>query len=190
MSLLKLFRQHLSDYLYRRHHTAGWSAYFNLSRISNLGLDLYDDVDSTNAHTCRVFVQFIGATNLVIMPSISGLFFVRLSAVYSRDKYVIAFFGSLWLVILGIFIYDTTTMLSRVSDRGQSIRCFMVRHTDAWGYIGTAVYDTLMYIAMSWQLASFGVSDHWTSRARSFITGGGLSGLSKVLLRSGQAYYL
>jgi hypothetical protein len=137
-----------------------------------------------------VLTHVIGVCNVIIMPAISGLFFVRLCGVYSREKYVITFFGSCWLVLLGIFIFDTTTVLSQSSGGDNPPQCFVVRSNDAWGYIATAVYDTLIYIAISWRLASFGVSDHWKSRVRSFATGGGLSGLSKVLLQSGQAYYL
>src|ERR1700683_3068075 len=121
------------------------------------------------------------------MPAVCGLFCTRLSAIYSHNKYIILVFGSCWLAILAIFVLDTTTVLSRFS---QSTGCFVVEHSDAWGYIATAIYDTLMYLAISWRLAWFAPNDGWKSRTRSFITGGGLSGLSKVLLRSGQVYYL
>jgi hypothetical protein len=124
------------------------------------------------------------------MPAISGIFFVRLCAVYSRDKWVIIFFGSCCIAILGIFIFDTAMVLSQSADDNRQIACFTVKHTDTWGYIATAAYDTLVYIAISWRLASFGMSDHWKSRVKAFVTGGGLSGLSKILLQSGQAYYL
>jgi len=46
-----------------------------------------------------------------------------------------------------------------------------------------------MYLAISWRLASFGMSNHWKSRMRYFVTGSEFSRLSKVLLRSGQVYY-
>jgi len=142
-----------------------------------------------NIDTCKIVARFIGAANIFIMPAITSLFFVRLTAIYSYDKFVVTFFGSCWLVVLGIFIFDTTTVISRSSDAGTSKQCFVFTHTDAWGYIATAVYDTFMYLAISWRLASFAMTDQWKSRVRSFVTGGGLSGLSKVLLRSGQLYY-
>jgi len=145
--------------------------------------------ESRSINTCRVLVQFIGVTNLVIMPTISGLFFIRASAVFSRNKYIIGIFGSCWLGVLGIFIFDSATILRRISTSGPSMQCFVVKHTDAWGYIGTAAYDTLMYFAISWRLASFTMTDGWNSRAKSFVTGSGLGGLSKALLRNGQVYY-
>jgi hypothetical protein len=124
------------------------------------------------------------------MPAVCGLFFVRLSAIYGGNKYVMTFFGLCWLAVLGIFIYDTTTVLSRFKNDRASFQCFSVKSFDAWEYIATASYDTLIYLALSWQLASLGINDGWKSRLKSFFTGGGLGGLAKVLLRSGQAYYL
>ena len=154
------------------------------------GFKIFHCAESKNSVTCIKFARVIGAANLLIMPAVSGIFFVRLTAIYSYDKYIVTFFGSCWLVILGIFVFDTTTVLSRFIARDKSIQCFAVKRNDAWGYIATASYDTLMYIAISWQLASFGKSNHWKYRMKSFFTGGGLSRLSKVLLRSGQLYYL
>ena len=124
------------------------------------------------------------------MPAISGLFFVRLSAVYAHDKRIIAIFGSFWLVVLGIFIFDTTTVLSRYSSPSLSQQCFVFTRTDTWGFIATAAYDTLMYLAISSRLATFAPTSGWKARLKSFITGDGLGWLSKVLLRSGQIYYL
>jgi hypothetical protein len=132
----------------------------------------------------------ISVLNMVIMPATSVLFFVRLSAVYSRNKYVMSFFGSFWLITLGIFIFDSIKGLLRCSDIGPSTRCFSLQHQDAWGYMATSIYDTLAYLSISWQLASFAPADRWYDRLKSFATGEGLGWLSKVLLQSGQIYYL
>jgi hypothetical protein len=124
------------------------------------------------------------------MPAASALFFIRLSAVYSRNKYITAFFGSFWLVILGLFVFDSTKSIMRCSEIVQSTHCWKARRIDAWGYIAAAAYDTLMYLSISWQLASFATVDRWQDRLRLFVTGNGLGWLSKVLLQSGQVYYL
>ena len=137
-----------------------------------------------------MFTRLIAACNVAIMPAISAIFFVRLSAVYSRDKWVIIFFASCCIAILGIFIFDTTAGLSQPVGDNPQYACFSVIHINALGYIATATYDTLVYTAISWRLASFGMSNHWKSRVKAFITGIGLSGLSKILLQNGQVYYL
>jgi hypothetical protein len=57
--------------------------------------------------------------------------------------------------------------------------------------IVTAVNDTLVYVAISYRLATISmVSGTWRARAKSFFTGNGLHSLSKALLESGQVYYL
>jgi hypothetical protein len=128
--------------------------------------------------------------NIVIMPAASALFFIRLSAVYWHDKYVTAFFGFCWLGIFGLFVSDSIRGIERCSEVLESTYCLRARHIDASGYIATAVYDTLMYLCISWQLASFATADKWQDRLRMFVTGDGLGWLSKVLLQSGQMYYL
>jgi hypothetical protein len=107
-------------------------AYFRPAQVSWSSLDKYDFADGNNFDTCRTVVRLIAVANVVTMPAISGLFFVRLSAVYSRDKYIVAFFGSCWLAI-PIFIFATTTLLSRFADRNPSLRCLSVEHPDTWG---------------------------------------------------------
>jgi hypothetical protein len=144
---------------------------------------------ATTINTRDALRRVVGAVNIVIMPAASGLFFVRLRAVYSRNRYVTACFGSCWLVILGIFVFDTTIGILRCSGSDRS-ECWVVQHNDAWGYIATATYDTLMYLAISWRLSSFASVDRWQDRLRSFVIGDGLGWLSKVLLQSGQTYYL
>jgi hypothetical protein len=137
-----------------------------------------------------MFARYVAGMNTLIMPAISALFFVRLSAVYSHDRRILILFGSCWLCVLGVFIFDTTTVLSRYSSNSLSHECFVFTHIDAWGYIASGIFDTLMYFAISWRLATFSTTGGWISQARSFVTGDGLGWLSKILLRSGQVYYL
>ena len=100
------------------------------------------------------------------------------------------FFGFSWIGVIGIFGYISIKGMAQCSGAKSSTKCFVVQRIDAWGYIATAIYDTLMYLAISWKLASFAPVDRWQDRLKSFITGEGLGWLSKVLLQSGQVYYL
>jgi hypothetical protein len=132
----------------------------------------------------------MSVVNMVIMPAASALFSIRLIAVYSHNKCILAFFGICWLFILGFFVLESARGISRCLDIVQSTQCFTVHPVDAWGYIATACYDTLMYLFVSWKLASFSVVNRWQDRLRSFFMGDGLGWLSRVLLQSGQMYYL
>jgi len=135
-------------------------------------------------------IILISALNIVMMPAASTFFFIRLSAVYSCNKYIMGFFGLCWLIILGLFVSESVQGILRCSKVIESTQCFTERHVDAWGYIATAAYDTLMYIFISWKLASSALVDKWQDRLRAFATGNRLGWLSKVLLQSGQMYYL
>lgn len=148
-------------------------------------------LSAANVDTCKILARAVGAANVFIMPCVSGLFFVRLHAVYAGQTKCIAFFAACWFLVLGFFIYDSWQILSRFSNVGASAQCFVVKHSDAWGYMANAVYDTLMYLAISWRLAMYpSQAEGWKDRVNTFFTGAGLRGLTKALLRSGQMYYL
>ncbi|KIM83629.1 hypothetical protein PILCRDRAFT_819269 [Piloderma croceum F 1598] len=145
--------------------------------------------DGTTDDASETLIILKEALNVVIMPAASALFFIRLRAVYSRNNYMTAFFGFWLLVILAFFLFDSARVIMQRSEIAQ-LKCYWTAHyIDAWGYIATAAYDTLMYFSISWQLASFAVVDRWQDRLKLFVTGNGLGWLSKVLLQSGQMYY-
>jgi hypothetical protein len=126
--------------------------------------------------------------NVVIMPAACGLFFIRVRTVYRHDKHIIIFFGFGWVVTLTFFLLDSTGDIMQYFGLAQPTHFYP--HMDALAYISTAVFDTLMYLFISWRLASFATIDRWQDRLRLFVTGNGLGWLSKVLLQSGQIYYL
>jgi chromate transport protein ChrA len=128
----------------------------------------------------------LAAGNMAILPAASALFLIRLRAVYMSNNYVKTFFYGCWLAVLGSFIFESCLGLIRCHDLSQC----SARHVDAYGYIATAVYDTLIYLSISWQLASFARFHRWQDRLRSFAFGDGLGWLAKILLQSGQFYYL
>jgi hypothetical protein len=139
----------------------------------------------------QILLRIMSVVNILIMPANSALFFIRVRAVYSGNKYVTTCFGGCLLGILVFFAYESVVGLTICSGSGASSpRCYKNKYSDAWAYIATAVYDTLMYLSMSWRLASFSTSDTWQAPFKSFFTGDGLGWLSKVLLQSGQLYYL
>lgn len=123
----------------------------------------------------------------ITLPSASWLFYVRLSAVYLQDKRATLFFGVLWTGVMGYFIFDAVSVHARFTH----LHFIDPQEIDAWNYIINAIYDTLAYLSVSWQLASFSMKgDSWKHRVMSLTTGDGLLGLTKALLRSGQIYYL
>jgi hypothetical protein len=142
---------------------------------------------STNSMHATIPVVALAMT--VTIPATSALFFIRLSAIYLGNKNVIAFFGVCWLGTFGCFLMESISMLSRY-NRFNAASTMLVEHEDAAGFISNLIYDTFIYLAISWKLASFSVvSDRWKGYLRSFVYGDGLFQLSKALLHSGQVYY-
>lgn len=88
---------------------------------------------------------------------------------------------------MGYFIFDAVS----VHERFMRLHYINPQEVDAWNYIINAMYDTVAYLSVSWQLASFSIKgDSWRYRVMSLTTGDGLLALTKALLRSGQIYYL
>ncbi len=58
-------------------------------------------------------------------------------------------------------------------------------------YLISAVYDALLFLAVTYRLLFYHLyRDGQTSRLKSFFSGEGLGHVSKVLLQTGQSYYL
>lgn len=123
----------------------------------------------------------------ITLPAASGLFYARLSAIYLHDKRAMLAFGLSWLAVFVFFVYDGVHVVLQYLSEGR----IAPERIDTWSYVLNSLYDTMIYIAISWRLASFSISgDGWRDRVRSFVVGDGLLGLTKGLLQSGQSYYL
>ncbi|KAF7986414.1 hypothetical protein HWV62_31145 [Athelia sp. TMB] len=121
------------------------------------------------------------------LPTASFLFYVRLSAIYLHDKKAMSFFAVLWGSVLAYFIFDGVESYKQY----HTFHIIIPGRIHAWDYIINLIYDTLVYLSVSWQLAGFSVGEHSRKqRILAFTTGKGLLGLSKALLRNGQLYYL
>lgn len=147
--------------------------------------------------TCEIVARIKATLNMFMVPAISLLFFFRVNAVYLHNKFVVALFGILWLVLLGSFVYDSATIFAGYVHVDDERNCSLAGRTskswltDALACIVTAVFDTCIYIAISWRLACISMAGrNWKDRIKSFTTGDGMLTLSRVLLRSGQLYYL
>lgn len=127
------------------------------------------------------------------MPVNSLLFFFRIRAVFIQQTSVVLFFAAMWVALAA------TSILAPLSLRGSSIgdtgQCMPYRLKDvgAVGIIVSTVYDTLVLVAISVQLLSFyhvPPRGSKTASLKTFVTGRGMGAIAKVLLQSGQVYYL
>lgn len=121
------------------------------------------------------------------LPAASFLFYIRLSGIYLYDKRAMASFGMFWGAVMGYFIYDAV----QTYEQFTLIHMILPNKKSAWIFIANAIFDTLVYLAISWKLsASSTACDSRKQRFMSFTMGKGLLSLTKALLHSGQYYYL
>ncbi|KIK53983.1 hypothetical protein GYMLUDRAFT_106732, partial [Collybiopsis luxurians FD-317 M1] len=118
------------------------------------------------------------------------LFFLRARAVYMNRLYIVAIFAFLWLSVLAACI---TVPFGTVSDSiniEDTPYCVTVATEDfaKAAVIVPTVYDTVIFLAISYKLMSYGFSDNHGFRHR--ILGTNLPAFSRAMLRDGQKYYL
>ncbi|KZP16264.1 hypothetical protein FIBSPDRAFT_794691 [Athelia psychrophila] len=177
--------------IFRRGRLSPANIAYLLSRIGSLGFCVTTVVWAVApvAH-CQALEYIICSFYEVSLPATSLLFFFRVKAVYGNARVITFFFGALWFSVLGLSIL---LMLAVQSDHiPHTLRCkeAFVREFGSVPTIITAVYDTLVFTAISARVVSHTLNgDTWAARARSFVHGDGLYSLSKALLRGGQLYY-
>ncbi|KAF7964484.1 hypothetical protein HWV62_7106, partial [Athelia sp. TMB] len=102
------------------------------------------------------------------------------------------FFGLCWLALLACFLADGVYAGMGIGHLPSNGVCGLVTLGAGAGssYITLGVLDTVVYVAISWRLATLSVTgDNWRARVASLATGAGLSRLARSMLQSGQRYY-
>ena len=126
----------------------------------------------------------------------SLLFFFRTRAIFIRNPWVTAFFAGLWLTVLGgclALIVDVFEPIPVNSASNTIAICFYsgVNPFVAAVTIISLIYDTLVFLAISWRLSRNSYDPYTLKSGIGFlIFGDYLPIFSKALLRDGQVYYL
>jgi len=163
-----------------------------LSRIGTLGFGITSVIfQAAPVSNCHVFQYIRGAFYILAQFSTSSLFFLRVRAVCSNSRVITSFFGFM-LIVNSVL---TASVLQGIDGAqiGRTNICITTAiHTYASiPLVMYTVYDTLVFLVISWNLVFQPiVGETWSARMRCFITGDGLSWLSKGLLQSGQLYYM
>jgi hypothetical protein len=151
--------------------------YFSLSCSSVVPID-----------HCRVVLYVLTSFLIVGAPSTLALFFLRVKAIYAKNKAIAAFFCFFWLAIFGtLFItpFDVTTTHIPGTKRCMIIK---VGYYSAIPVLLHSAFDTLVFIAISFRIASY--SRAFSSRTSSLLRGNRLPLISRRILQGGQLYYL
>ncbi|KZP21497.1 hypothetical protein FIBSPDRAFT_890995 [Athelia psychrophila] len=141
-------------------------------------------MDLVTLNSCAGLAHTMSVLFAVTQPATALLFYSRVSAIYLHEKRIVIFFGIFWLTIWACFLADAVyTSLDMGRIVGTDM-CGFVKVGGGSSCIVIAVYDTFVYVAISWRLSSLShTGGHWKARLASFTTGAGLYRLSKSLLR-------
>ncbi|KAH9475853.1 hypothetical protein JR316_0011413 [Psilocybe cubensis] len=121
----------------------------------------------------------------------SLLFTFRVRAIFEGNRYVTAFFGILWLVVVG-----TALMTTQGDTAGQigSTKSCVNEHFKEYvtgSAIAPLVNDTLVFLAISWRLMQNSLLGNDRKFCiRAMILGKRMPSFSRALLKDGQVYYL
>jgi hypothetical protein len=126
----------------------------------------------------------------ICLPATSLLFFFRVRAVFSRNKYVVWFFSFMWLAVLGGAL--TVPQAASAMSVGPKRYC-ATRRAESFGVasvIISLVNDTLVLLATT---VGFVMNTHQPTLKggiRTMMYGDYLPAFSRAMLRDNQMYYL
>ncbi|TCD65198.1 hypothetical protein EIP91_002984 [Steccherinum ochraceum] len=141
-------------------------------------------------HDCHMVAKLVGWFAALSLPCNCLLFLFRIRAVYHRNLYVIGFFGIMWLAILGSALLAPWSLNGVHIGTTQYCIPSEVTTNNAIGMIISAVNDTLVLVAITARLVMFSLADTWAGRIKIFLRGQGLGSVSKIVLQTGQIYYI
>jgi len=140
---------------------------------------------------CMKFVMAAHWTYPLAIAGTTLLFFLRVRAVFNRNKFVVAFFAFMWIAVLA---GNLTTMWGIVGAKIGSTNYCTITHVEPYiasASVITLVNDTLVFLAITWRLMGHSYVDNSIRTGfRIFAFGEYMPALSKALLQDGQAYYL
>ncbi|KDR70190.1 hypothetical protein GALMADRAFT_43546, partial [Galerina marginata CBS 339.88] len=167
-------------------------AYF-VTRISLLGFCLGRAVLlTTPVADCSRLADALNALLIVYVTSTTGLFYLRVCAVYNMKRIIIAFFGTTWLAAIAMILtFSKTFMATPVENThfcGESIRGHFLGPTS----FVLVTNDVLIYLAIAYRIHEMFLASDTSVRRRFNVLafGTSLPVLSKALLQDSQSYFL
>ncbi|PPQ98316.1 hypothetical protein CVT26_013635 [Gymnopilus dilepis] len=183
-----------SDYLLlSNYRIASPTVVYFLSRLGTLSYALVGVILRVTApiSDCTRFENILTGLYSVAVPTTALLFFLRVRAVFDRNKYIVTFFAFMWLAVLAGSI--TVTQGLTGMNIGTTDYC---ANLSLEGYVVAAaiiplVNDTLVFLAISFRLMS-NTQRETTLKGgvRTLLFGTYLPSFSKAFLQDGQLYYL
>ena len=121
------------------------------------------------------------------------MWLIRLRAIYGGDRIVTSIFGFLWLAVVASSVLAIVG--ATVTSIGNPPECLIVstRKYDGASGICITVYDTLVFLAISYRLVSNSAKTQrqtlW-EQTKALFSGSNLPAFPKALFTDGQMYYM
>ncbi|KZP20291.1 hypothetical protein FIBSPDRAFT_1044937 [Athelia psychrophila] len=142
------------------------------------------------ARPCTPLILLLVVCAITRTISTSLLFVLRVQAVYMGARPITTLFVILWLITAILNTLNDASVRAGPLTDPQYCTNYKMRYP-TYPSISSFVFDTLVFIAVSYRLAADAAIDQsWRARLQSVVTGKGLFRISRALMISGQLYYL
>ncbi|KAF9457501.1 hypothetical protein BDZ94DRAFT_225354 [Collybia nuda] len=161
-----------------------------LSRLSTLAYMLVGTIFQTApTGNCEVVGETTCTIYHVTVSSTALLFFLRVRAIFNKNRYITAIFFLLWIGVLGGSL-TVVTSLSGVPIGNTKYCTFSnFKPYRSTANIIVATFDTSVFIAVTWRLSFRKAYTKGGGRTFDFF-GQYLPSFTRALLQDGQKYYM
>jgi len=139
---------------------------------------------------CHMFARTVTCTAVFGVAFSGLLFFFRVKAVFNHSRGIVNAFFVLWLIQgLGGFVHLISDDAIAI---GPTMYCVAtsLKTYDCVSVVLTVVFDTTVFVATSTQLLMYRLTKTQSSAFKAFFTRPVVGHISRVLLQSGQLYFL
>jgi len=167
-------------------------AYF-LSRVGALGYMLGSAIfSSAPTGNCVVFEHAVEAWCPLNVACTGYLFFLRLRAVYNRNRIIVGTFFVLWLGLMVSSLFVPIGVMGGAVGPTDYCEDALVSKAVYFVQMGPFIYDTLVFVAISWRLSRIAYIEQAGPREslQVVLFGKYLPAFTKSMLLDGQIYYL
>ena len=138
---------------------------------------------------CQVVSDVSGWFIAFALPLNTMLFLLRIIAIFRESKLVIGIFTFIWLGTFSSFLAPFVFTAGHIGSTSQCLVEKVTSASSSW-VIAITVYDTLVFAAITLRI----LFDHpvmgWKDRTRLCFSGQEMGHIYRMLLQTGQMYYL
>ena len=144
---------------------------------------------ATPVEDCQAVVLISCWFEAIALPLNSMLFLIRILGVFNGSTMIKIGFAVLWLATLCSFI---APFVARATHIGPTKKCQInkVSAGSSSGFFVIAIYDTLVFIAITLRILSDNLTAGWRAKMKMFFSGGQMGPIFRMVLQTGQLYYL